>query len=69
MGAAVRLEVQAADLHDADLPDPFRQKVYLGADQVRNLERFLTRQDVAPDRARAGTSALIRFSISATSSR
>ena len=44
---AICLKIKADDLHSAHLTDAFRQQVDFGANQVRDLECLLTRQNPA----------------------
>ena len=61
---AVRLQVEAHDVHDADLVDRRGQEVDLGADQVRDLEGLLARERLISIARAAATSALMRASTS-----
>ena len=45
---SIGLQVKTHDLNRPDLLNSFRQQVDLGADQVRDLEGFVTRQDFYP---------------------
>src|SRR5688572_33244303 len=51
VGTAVGLEVKTDDLDGANLADPLRQEIDLGADEVGDRERGIPGQDVHPNHA------------------